>query len=349
MTRRCPALAALLLLPALCLADDTCPGDVGARSDPSTLIVRSDNDLYGREGQDQGYSNGFVLVHVSPEVSDFRTDPCLAPLARWINRPLAWLQPRDAERQNMVVGFSHLIYTPTDGTRSDLIPDDRPYAGVALVGVGYNGRRGDRLTSTHLRLGMVGPSAFGQDGQAGVHKFFGRTRFQGWDNQLRDEVLVQLLHERLWRRDLFRHGNGWEWDLIGHAGGSLGNFATYANAGGEIRFGKNLPDDFGTDPLRPAGENTAPGERSTGEAEWDWHFFLGVDARWVLQDITLDGNTSKDSHSVERREALADVVVGVAITHGDWKIAGSHVRRTREFEGQDEAPVFGTVSISRTF
>ena len=45
---------------------------------------------------------------------------------------------------------------------------------------------------------------------------------------------------------------------------SLGNFATYANAGGELRFGLRLPDDFGTAPLRPAGENTAPVKVAAG-------------------------------------------------------------------------------------
>ena len=45
-------------------------------------------------------------------------------------------------------------------------------------------------------------------------------------------------------------------DVIPHFGFS-GNVATYANAGLK-RAGWGLPDDFGTSPIRPAGDNSAP-------------------------------------------------------------------------------------------
>jgi lipid A 3-O-deacylase len=196
---------------------------------------------------------------------------------------------------------------------------------------------------------MTGPSAQGEAAQDGVHRVFGRSRFQGWDNQLRDEVLVQVQHERLRRWHRSDYGDAMAWDVIGHAGGALGNLATFANTGVELRWGKHLPDDFGTDPLRPAGDNTAPGPKpDLGEA-WGWHFFAGLDARWTFHDITLDGNSWKDSHSVDKREAVADLSLGVAITRGRWKIAGSHIRRSREFVGQKSRPVFGTVTVTRSF
>lgn len=349
MILRTRALAATLLLTSSCLAQAACPTADAAGEDRATIILRSDNDLYGREGQDQGYTNGFFATYVSPNLDSFTEDPCLPPAVRWVNRALGWLQPRGAGQKNVVLSFSHGTYTPTEGTRGDLILDDRPYAAVGMFGVGYHGRDGNRLSSTHLRLGMVGPSAQGKMGQDALHRWFGRPRFQGWGNQVRDEVLVQLLHERLWRRSFPASERGWRWDAIGHVGGSLGNQATYANAGGELRFGKHLPDDFGTDPLRPAGENSAPGQRDGLVDRWRWHLFVGLDARWVLHDVTLDGNTSKDSHSVVRRDGVADLSLGIALTRGPWKIAGSHVRRTREFQGQLEAPVFGTLSFSRSF
>ena len=49
--------------------------------------------------------------------------------------------------------------------RTDLIADDRPYAAALLLSFGYNARKGDRLRTTQLRLGMVGPSAFGEQVQ----------------------------------------------------------------------------------------------------------------------------------------------------------------------------------------
>ena len=217
------------------------------------------------------------------------------------------------------------------------------------MSVALNARKGNRLGTTQLRLGMVGPSAQAEMGQDSLHQWFGRPRFKGWDNQLRDEVVVQLAHERAWRRDFATTAGGWRWDAIGHAGGAVGNLASYANAGAELRFGKHLPDDFGSNPLRLGGDNSAPGTRDENVEAIRWHGFIALDARWVGNDIVFDGNTSKDSHSVDPKDAVADLVLGVAITRGPWKFTATHVRRTREFEGQQELPAFGTLTFSRAF
>jgi hypothetical protein len=36
-------------------------------------------------------------------------------------------------------------------------------------------------------------------------------------------------------------------------------------------------------------------------------------------------------------------------TQGDWRFAATHTRRTREFDGQREAPVFGSFAFSKSF
>lgn len=248
----------------------------------------------------------------------------------------------------MIFGVGQLLYTPTDRNRTDLIADDRPYAAALLLSFGYNARKGDRLRTTQLRLGMVGPSAFGEQVQNRWHDVIGSDRFDGWDHQLRDEPVLQLIHERRKRLGRRETPGGWGWDLTRHWGGSLGNFATYANVGGEWRFGARLPDDFGTAPLRPAGENTSP-VKEVADRRWHGHVFVAVDARWVLHDITLDGNTFKSSHSVDKRPMVADIGYGVALHRGHWRFALARYHRTREFDGQEDIPVYGTFTIGRHF
>lgn len=191
---------------------------------------------------------------------------------------------------------------------------------------------GCRWQSTQLRLGIVGRSAKGEQLQNGLHKVIGANEYLGRTNQLHDEPVVQLLHERLRRVEFGLVPWGIEADLIGHLGGSLGNFATYANAGVEWRFGRNLSTEFGTDPLRPEGENVARGDAPP--QRWAWHAFLSFDGRAVVHDITLDGNTWKDSHGVAKRRWVADFGYGVAVVHRSWKLVLSQYLRTREFEGQ---------------
>lgn len=314
-----------------------------------TVNVRVDNDLFGGLDQDQGYSNGVMVTIVSSNLVDYVDDPCLPRPARWLNQYLEWLYPAGFDQQNMVLGIGQALFTPIDRSRTDLIREDRPYAAALLVSLGYNARSGDRLRTSQLRLGVVGPSARGEQVQNGWHRIIGVDRFEGWDNQLRDELVLQLVHERMRRWPGTARQGGWGWDAIGHWGAGLGNLSTYANAGAEWRFGWGVPNDFGSSPLRPAGENAAPTRSGTGTRDWAGHLFATLDARWVLHNITLDGNTFKSSHSVDKRAFVADVGYGLAVTHGRWKLAFARYHRTREFNGQRELPVFGSFTVSRKF
>lgn len=334
---------ALALAPAA--AAQQCSGSQLSATPPA-VNFRVDNDMLGGERQDQGYTNGALITLVSPNLADYTDDPCLPRLARWINRHLERLQPGGFEQQNMVFSFGQGLYTPTDYTRAGLIEDDRPYAAILMASFGYNARNGDRLRTTQLQLGVVGPAAFGEEVQDAVHDLLDDEKFRGWHNQLRNEPLVGVVHERMRRwGDGAGNAGGWGWDAIAHWGGALGNRATHANAGMELRWGWKLPDDFGSTPLRPAGENTAPsGGRPSG---WGWHLFATSDVRWVLRDITLDGNTFRDSHSVDKRPLVGEVGYGMALMRGRWKFALARYHGAREFEGQKERPVFGSFTISR--
>nr|WP_246394640.1 lipid A-modifier LpxR family protein [Microbulbifer rhizosphaerae] len=67
----------------------------------------------------------------------------------------------------------------------------------------------------------------------------------------------------------------------------------------------------------------------------------------VFHDITLDGNTWKDSHSVQRNPLVADLGVGVAASYGKWKFAFARYLRSREFEEQAELPQLGSLAVWR--
>lgn len=335
-----------LSLSAPVFADDRCDGD-DARAGPPTVYLRVDNDLFS--DQDQGYTNGFLLGLVSPNLKDYTDDRCLPAMARWLNRYLARIQPRGGfDQQNMVVRIGHGMFTPSDPEPSELIVDDRPYAGIFLVSLGYNARRDGTLRSTSLDFGLVGPSSKAEQLQDFIHDLIGDDQFNGWDNQLRDELAFRIVHERARRfpaEGAYGDPDGWGLDVIPHYGGSLGTLTTHLNAGGEIRFGWRLPDDFGTSPLRPAGQNAAPQARAYDDG-WSVHGFLSLDGRLVLRDITLDGNTWKDSHSVDKKPLVGEAAVGLAIRHGRWKFAFARYFRTREFDGQDERPAYGSFTLS---
>lgn len=142
----------LLLLLSASAQAQSCQQDNPLRS-TGTLNLRIDNDMFGGIGQDQGYSNGFLASWVSPNLVDYSDDPCLPRLVRGLNRFLTMLQPQGFDEQNMTIGFGQMMYTPNDKTRSDLIKDDRPFAGALMLSLGYNARRGDTLRTSQPAWG----------------------------------------------------------------------------------------------------------------------------------------------------------------------------------------------------
>ena len=332
-------------LPAFA-ADGDCETSPASGRSP-IMSLRIDNDLFAQ--RDEGYSSGVQLSLVSPNLNDYTNDPCLPAFARWLNGHLARVQPKGFDEQNMVVKISQGIYTPADRQRSDLITDDRPYAGVLMVNLGYNARRGDYLRTTQFGVGIVGRHAYGEQTQDFIHSFTRSPRFQGWNNQLKDELLLSVLHERSQRLAFHPIGRGrLQWDAISHWGGAIGNYQTHANGGFELRIGRDLPNDFGSSPVRPAGDNTAPSSQGLAST-WSWHAFLATDAKLVLRDITLDGNTFRDSPRVDKKSVVGEAALGVATTYGAWKVAVARYFRTREFDEQELRPSYGSFTVSREF
>lgn len=338
----------LSLHSSIALSADTCQQQASIFSS-GTINFRLDNDAFGGDGQDQGYTNGFMASWVSPNLAGYTDQSCLPAVVRGLNRYLSWLQPRGFDEHNVTLGIGQMMYTPADPDRRDLIVDDRPFAGALMASIGYNARRGNRLLSSQLRIGVVGPASRAGKTQTAFHRMVGAKPFKGWEHQLHNEPVIQYLHERRWRLADNRDAKSkWGWDVIGHAGVSLGNFATYANTGMEFRFGYLLPDDFGTAPLRPAGEKAAPVKVRSRDG-WAGHIFAAFDARLVGYDITLDGNTFRSSHSVRRKPFVADFGYGFALTRNKWRITMGRYHRTREFVGQRDSPVYGAITVGRRF
>ena len=333
--------AALLAAPPL-QANEGCLGGV------QSLYV--ENDLFANS--DRNYTSGVKLTWVSPDLKDYRDRKCIPgwmlPYEAAVRSFTDQFFSANAKQRNVVATLGQEIYTPGDRTRSDLIRNDRPYAGWLYLGVGYNERRDagalERLDSIETRFGIIGPLSLGKTAQDFIHDLRGFPRFEGWSNQLRHEPGLQAIAERKYRATRADAGTG---DAIAHFGGSLGNVATYLNAGLELRWGRGIPDDFGSSPTRPAGNNTAPG--AFRRKAFSMHGFASLDLRLVARDIFLDGNTFTHSHSVDKRPRVAELALGFAGYAEGWKFSYARVLRSREFEGQTSRHSFGSFTISRDF
>lgn len=342
--------APLALLPAIA------PAQTASESKPqhSSLTFYTENDKYFA-GTDQAYTNGFKVSYLSVDLRSLTTDDTLAP-ARYFARALGGLVP---EGHVYKAGFSlgQNIYTPVDTATTAYQPDDRPYAAWLYGGVALHifypdslGGRADRLDVFEINLGMVGPSALGEDVQNGFHDIINVDHAEGWRHQIHDEPGVNLVYERKYRFSTDDARDGWGADLIPHAGFSLGNVFTYANAGTELRAGWRMPADFGSNLIRPSGDPSShSGVRPDGRPRFGVFLFGAVDGRAVARDITLDGNSFKDSPSVDKEPLVADLYAGIGVATPYLQLRYAQAYRTKEFQGQKDSQVFGSISATIIF
>jgi lipid A 3-O-deacylase len=300
----------------------------------ATLNLSIENDIFG--GSDRYYTSGLQLAWRSAS-----TD--VTSGLGWLYGGIDSLLGPGSWRIGLAVG--HQIYTPQDTDRRDPDPRDRPYAGHLYVSGSLLRVTEASLTAVELQLGVVGPSALGEEVQNNFHTLIGTSTSEGWDTQLRDESVVNLIGQRHWRMPGPRL-LGLETEALPTASFSLGNANTHLAGGVTLRIGRDLAADFGAPRIRPGltGSSFFQPRSSFG-----WYLFAGPDGRAVVRDIFLDGNTLQDSRSVDSRPLVFDARAGIAIHFGEARLSYTHVWRSEEFYGQANTQQFGSLNLSVRF
>lgn len=320
----------------------TLPGAAFAQEeDKAVFSLTVENDSLS-SGADRNYTSGIRLGYTSRD-GDV---PGFLDGMGGITRAVSQSEP---DFWSFAIGQS--IFTPEDISANPPPPDQHPYAGwlYMQISIGAEQNRNDgrapRFLDTYeLELGMVGPSALGEEAQRGIHQWLGAPDPQGWDYQLEDELAFAVSYDRNWRAlrlfgDFF---GGLEADLTPSVGASLGTLRTEARVGLAARVGQRIDGDYGPPRVRPS---LAGAERFAG-GPLSWSIFAGVQGRAVGHNLFLDGNTFEDSASVERNPFVADFQTGFSISAGDVRLAYTYVWRTEEFETQPTRQDFGALSLS---
>lgn len=232
------------------------------------------------------------------------------------------------------------IYTPHDKKATEPILTDRPYCGLLYVGLSLSARDNVWCDYWELDFGTVGPNSFAEESQNTIHKWIDSAEAMGWDNQIGNELGLDLIYQKKYR---------WRWDntfdVIPHVGACVGNLFDYVNGGAFARLGFNLPDDFGIQRMEPT-------PRIFKTSWWD-NFsifaFADCDNRYVLRNITLDGNTWKDSQSIDKESYVRDFEYGGSLRMFFLSLTYGQNARTKEFVGQPHPESFATAVITFSF
>ncbi len=269
----------------------------------------------------------------------------------WLNVPFSDIN--DKERY-ISFTLSNQMFTQYEKYSEEHLEDDRPYAGWNYVEVALHQVYDNLLDSLTLQVGIVGPSARMEELQHFYHDLIDVRHSTGWHNQIKDEIGVQLNYMRKWHYS-YSDFLGLNSTLTPYAGANLGNVSIKASGGALYRVGWNIPKDFGVDNMNEGSFPLIPLHSSNVDevpSSWSLFFNFACGSNIIARDIFLDGNTFKESKSIEKNYVTAYLAGGISIRYKNFTLNYNHQYYTKEYESRgDHKPYrgYGSAILSYNF
>ncbi|CAM4056013.1 lipid A deacylase LpxR family protein [Flavobacterium antarcticum] len=182
-------------------------------NDSSYFRFHYDNDYF--TSTDENYTQGYSFEIV---LQDLKKNPLNAFLLNDANAS-----------QQFGLSIDHIGYTPFNIGSTEIQFGDRPFASAIMLKsfkINTNAERKSRLISA-IRLGLIGPGAFGKEMQVGIHEATGNTIPQGWKNQIKNDAVVN--YEVIYQKEIFAIPRYFSFQY--EASANLGTLNTNASAG----------------------------------------------------------------------------------------------------------------------
>jgi hypothetical protein len=211
-----------------------------------TVSFVYENDAFNNS--DVHYTNGVRVSWIPPsgQTPDW---------AIKIARSIPWFSRSGEVLHGYSVGQS--MFTPNDISKKNPPQDARPYAGWLYGSISLGIETGQQLDHLVLTIGIVGPASLAEQTQSLIHELARAQQAQGWDHQLHNEPGLMVSWQRSWRALAVRPLVGRQLDLTPHLGMTLGNVLTIMNGGLTLRYGANLPLDYGPPRIQPGLTGTS--------------------------------------------------------------------------------------------
>lgn len=303
------------------------------------ITLNFENDSIG-EGTDQNYTSGVRLSWFDAGV----------PLPAFADELADYVPTFDInETTSVSYAIGHNLYTPENIAATMPDPEDRPYAAFLYGTAGLSTITDNHIDDLEVTLGVVGPWAQGEEIQRFVHDLIPSAKDpKGWDAQLENEPVIGLSWQRRFPEAYAKSWRDLHVRVMPHAGLTLGNVYTYAAVGGSVQL---TPKEFRwqSQPLRVKPAIPGSGFFAVPKNRWAWSLFTGLEGRAIARNLFLDGNTFRDSPSVDKKHLVLDANAGASLTYGSIQISYTLNYRTEEFHGQDGESLFGALSVGYRF
>jgi len=240
--------------------------------------------------------------------------------------------------------IAHQMFTPENFDKEDAnLSNERPYAGYMYIAVGLHNVFGNTLDSLTVQTGFVGPSVHMDAVQRLIHSIIGSPDPKGWNDQIKDEAIIQINYEKRVFLEL-QNNLAKEENLVLYGGGNLGNTSTKATIGAFYRVGEYMQKDFAPRRIDYRGYGNIPLSSQKEKLPTNgWSFGLWAEGSYVLRDIFLDGNTFKESVHVTKKPVVLKGGFLLSYRYKALTIDYLRTYSTKEFTTQDYYHSYGTL------
>ena len=284
---------------------------VSAEPVKGILTSTVENDVF--TGSDDSYSNGLALTWTTGRVADRPADSFVQDWAGF----WSFLPGADAPNTDQFVSWtlSHEMHTPED--ISLLIPDqrDQPYAGFLNLDSSLY-TVGERWAQAwNLRLGVVGPLSQADHVQIKYHKLIGATRPEGWDSQIKNEPVINVMYGGTYRLYERRYDSGLGVRFSPVINAEAGTYTTTFGVGGLAEVGLNMPDTLSLAGIGTSfqGVNAIGAQR---QDRWSVTAYGALGGHAVAHFLPLDGPVFRDGASVGSDDFVTTIKVGATARRG---------------------------------
>lgn len=316
----------------------------------NTIVLKINNDVVKRRkdpSSDKRYTHGTTLGVISNNIKD-----------RLENIPVI---NQLGDRIYSSIQLNQDIYTPDEIENVTPMPYEHPYSGELNLIFGLHGKKNIQfcchqtptLFSIEIALGATGKHSLAKNAQTEVHRCTGNDIPLGWDHQLPSHFSARLSASMINKFNPFTIGD-FKIEVLSNIGGDLGNTLVQASVCEQIRFGFNIPDDFGTFAIGSGSfASNIQGEessvyRSKSHKFWEFYKYFGVHGILSAKGQYVSYNYHIGEIVSPVRE-IGELGIGFGFIVVGCKITVFYIHQTEQFEEQSGPHKFGNIAFTHAW
>ncbi|CAL2055294.1 lipid A deacylase LpxR family protein [Tenacibaculum sp. 190524A05c] len=291
----------------------------------SAFSITNDNDLYISTTQDRYYTNGVFLTYSYSSS----------------------LLKENQIKKIYSFELGQKLYSPFRANVRSIVEHDRPFAGYLYGGIGFKKfYKNDSYFGLSGEIGILGPSAYGEQSMNFVHSIYGFNPADGWKYQIKDAFALNFKAE--YTQSLYNKSR--YFDLNWKSMGNIGTVFTDISTGIFSRIGTKLLQKTANTVAFNSNLNHKDSEFNN---EVEAFFYINPMVRLAIYDATIQGSFLTENNPVtyELRPLVVTTEFGFWFTSNRFNFKYMIVHHTKKLESANvpNGNLYGGIQINYLF